>query len=69
MFEKKPVPANPTYNYMFYDGTWQKPVQNTYWLHNNTNILRANATKYISCLISINNIMIYVKFKKFNNDF
>ncbi|XP_018401223.1 PREDICTED: uncharacterized protein LOC108778511 [Cyphomyrmex costatus] len=29
---------------MFYDGTWQKPVQNTYWLYNNT-ILRANATK------------------------
>ncbi|KYN31085.1 hypothetical protein ALC56_14897 [Trachymyrmex septentrionalis] len=41
--KKKPVPANPIYNYMFYDGTWQKPIQNTYWLHNN--ILRANATK------------------------
>lgn len=43
--KKRPVPANPIYNYMFYDGTWQKPVQNTYWLHNNTNILRASATK------------------------
>ncbi|XP_018366345.1 PREDICTED: uncharacterized protein LOC108763338 [Trachymyrmex cornetzi] len=43
--KKRPVPAKPIYNYMFYDGTWQKPVQNTYWLHNNTNILRASATK------------------------
>lgn len=53
--KKRPVPANPIYNYMFYDGTWQKPVQNTYWLHNNTTILRASATKYTSCLISTNN--------------
>ncbi|KAL6255114.1 hypothetical protein P5V15_013444 [Pogonomyrmex californicus] len=29
--------------HLFYDGTWQKPTQNTYWEHND--ILWANATK------------------------
>lgn len=29
---------------LFYDGMWQKPMKNTYWL--NKDILWANATKY-----------------------
>ncbi|KAL6255117.1 hypothetical protein P5V15_013447 [Pogonomyrmex californicus] len=29
-------------HYLFYDGMWQKPIQNTYWKHND--ILWANAT-------------------------
>lgn len=29
---------------LFYDGKWQKPMKNAYWLHND--ILLANATWY-----------------------
>ncbi|XP_011169021.1 uncharacterized protein LOC105202287 isoform X2 [Solenopsis invicta] len=35
-------PADSDFNLMFYDGTWQKPLQNTYWTYKNTP--RANAT-------------------------
>lgn len=33
----------PTYN-LFYYGKWQQPVQNTYWIYNET--LWAHATRY-----------------------
>lgn len=41
---KSKAPGKPIYSLMFYDGTWQKPVQHTYWIYND--ILRANATRY-----------------------
>lgn len=42
-------PINPTMHEdlifdLFYDGMWQKPMKNTYWIHDN--ILLANATRY-----------------------
>jgi len=51
--------SNPIYN-LFYDGTWQKPIKNNYWMHDKC--LWANATMYISCLISILAALIF-KFK------
>ncbi|XP_025264731.1 uncharacterized protein LOC112638042 [Camponotus floridanus] len=41
-------PINPTMHKgiiidLFYDGIWQKPMENTYWIHDN--ILLANATR------------------------
>ncbi|CAL1687933.1 unnamed protein product [Lasius platythorax] len=50
-------PINPTAHKgliydLFYDGMWQKPKKNTYWIHNN--ILLANATRkdIIECIES-----------------
>lgn len=50
--EQSNVPTNPVYSLLFYDGTWQNPVKNNYWLNKIT--LTANATRY-TCLISIIN--------------
>lgn len=36
-------PEIPTYN-LFYYGKWQQPVENTYWMYNET--LWAHATRY-----------------------
>lgn len=42
-------PINPTMHEgiiidLFYDGIWQTPMKDTYWIHDN--ILLANATRY-----------------------
>lgn len=39
---------------LFYDGKWHKPVNDTYWKHNNS--LQANATRY-ECLLE--NLILY----------
>lgn len=43
---------NPTHKVnltcdLFYNGMWQKPKKNTYWIHKN--ILLANVTRYVIC--------------------
>ncbi|KAL6266703.1 hypothetical protein P5V15_003540 [Pogonomyrmex californicus] len=51
---KKPLKKspNPFYDYMFYDGVWQKPVNDTYWIQNN--VIKAQATRddIIRCVAS-----------------
>lgn len=35
---------------LFYNGMWQKPKENTYWIHEN--VLLANATRYKHAYLS-----------------
>ncbi|XP_011638019.1 uncharacterized protein LOC105427797 [Pogonomyrmex barbatus] len=43
---------NPIYNFLFYDGAWQKPIKHTYWIQHN--VVRANASRddIIKCVAS-----------------
>lgn len=54
---------------LFYDGTWQKPVKNTYWIHNGNTYAYATPYEYTQLFYSFFLYNIVIILQKLNKTY